>query len=186
VPSVFSHAIGGATVVACILPRPTAGLVAIGAVLAVLPDLDVVGLAVGWDLDHRFGHRGVSHSLIAAALLAGFATLALRLPSPARRRAAWLVLALATASHGLLDALTNGGRGVAFFAPFSDARYHFPARPIEVSPIGVREFFTARGVEVLVNEAVWLWAPALAALGLAWALRRAGDRGTPAAPGRDR
>ena len=36
-----------------------------------------------------------------------------------RRRAVFLVTTFAALSHGLLDALTNGGFGVAFFAPLS-------------------------------------------------------------------
>src|SRR4030095_12115452 len=63
-----------------------------------------------------------------------------------------------TASHGILDALTNGGRGIAFFAPFSDYRYFFPCQPIQVSPIGVG-FFSARGLRVLASEAGWIWVP---------------------------
>ena len=70
-PSVFSHAIVGSTLVACGLPRPRATLVALGAVLAVVPDLDVVGIAFGWGLDHPLGHRGLSHSVLAAVTLAG-------------------------------------------------------------------------------------------------------------------
>jgi inner membrane protein len=133
------------------------------------------------------GHRGLSHSLLAAALIAGLAAIALR-PRAGERRTwrwlgLWLVLALAAASHGALDALTNGGRGVAFFAPFSEARHHFPVRPIEVSPIGVREFFTARGLEVIENELRWLWLPSAAALAIAWGLRRLSDPRTPAARG---
>lgn len=181
-PSVFSHAVVGATIVGCGMARPRPSVVLFGAALAVVPDLDVVGLALGWGLDHPLGHRGLSHSLLAAAAIAGAATLALRLPRAARLRV-WLVLALATASHGVLDACTNGGRGVAFLAPFSDVRTHFPLRPIEVSPIGVREFFTARGLDVIANELIWLWLPSLAALTAAWRLRRAGDPGTPAARG---
>jgi inner membrane protein len=187
VPSVFSHAVVGATVVACGLPRPRAALVALGAILAVVPDLDVVGLAVGWGLDHPLGHRGLSHSLAAAAVLAAAAASLVPMRADERRWRVWLMLALAAASHGLLDALTNGGRGVAFLAPFSDARWHFPARPIEVSPIGVWTFFSRRGLEVLTNEVVWLWAPSLAALAITWALRRqAADprRRAVRAPGR--
>lgn len=185
-PSVFSHAIVGSTLVACGLPRPRAALIALGAVLAAVPDLDVVGLAFGWGLDHPLGHRGLSHSLTVAIGLAGLAAALLRLRPPERRGRIWLVLALAAASHGVLDAMTNGGRGVAFFAPFVDTRWHFPVRPIEVSPIGVVSFFSRRGVEVLANEMVWLWAPSLAALAVAWSLRRFRDRRTPAAraPGR--
>jgi inner membrane protein len=90
VPSVFSHAIVGSTLVACGLPRPRAALVALGAALAVLPDLDVVGLAFGWGLDHRFGHRGLSHSLFTAVTLAGLCTLAIRARSVERRWRIWL------------------------------------------------------------------------------------------------
>lgn len=176
-PSVFSHAIVGSALVACGVSRPRAGLVALGAALAVVPDLDVVGLAFGWGLDHPLGHRGLSHSLLAAAVLAAVTMLAVRSRPAESRWRLWLVLALAAASHGLLDALTNGGRGVAFFAPFVETRWHFPARPIEVSPIGVWSFFSQRGVEVLANEAVWLWAPSLAALAASWAVRRSTARG---------
>jgi len=183
VPSVFSHAVVGAAVVACGLPRPRAVLVVLGAVLAVVPDLDVVGLAFGWGLDHPLGHRGLSHSLVMAIALAGLATLAVPARPAERRWRVWLVLALAAASHGLLDALTNGGRGVAFFAPFVATRWHFPVRPIEVSPIGVWTFFSRRGLDVLTNEVVWLWAPSLAALAATWAVRRLSDPRTPAAPG---
>ncbi|MEO5819012.1 MAG: metal-dependent hydrolase [Vicinamibacteraceae bacterium] len=168
----FSHAVVGATLVACGLPRPRAIFVTLGAILAVVPDLDVVGLAFGWGLDHPLGHRGLSHSVIVAAALASVATVAVPPRDTERRWRVWLVLALAAVSHGLLDALTNGGRGVAFLAPFLETRWHFPVRPIEVSPIGVWSFVSRRGLEVLANEVVWLWAPSLAALALTWVLRR--------------
>jgi inner membrane protein len=84
----------------------------------------------------------------------------------------WLYLFLATASHGVLDALTNGGLGVAFFAPFDNARYFFPFTPIEVSPISVRAFFTARGARVLASEFVWVWLPSMLFAALFLWLRR--------------
>jgi inner membrane protein len=79
-------------------------------------------------------------------------------------------LFMAMASHALLDALTNGGLGVAFFAPFSNDRYFFPWRPIQVSPISVRRFFSERGLVVLGSELAIVWVPALAlaAIGVAW------------------
>jgi inner membrane protein len=70
----------------------------------------------------------------------------------------WAWFAVVTASHGILDALTNGGRGIAFFAPFSNHRYFFPWRPIQVSPIGVG-FFSARGLRALASESLWIWLP---------------------------
>jgi hypothetical protein len=68
-------------------------------------------------------------------------------------------------SHTLLDAMTSGGLGVAFFSPFSNERYFFPWRPIRVSPIGV-DFFGEAGVAVLRSELIWVWIPC-AVLGVA-------------------
>jgi len=76
-------------------------------------------------------------------------------------------LFLAAASHGLLDALTDGGLGVAFFSPFDNRRYFLPWRPIAVSPIGVRRFFTASGLLVFESELVAVWLPALVFAGAA-------------------
>ena len=42
---------------------------------------------------------------------------------------------LATASHGVLDAFTTGGLGVAFLWPWSPARFFAPVRGIRVSPM---------------------------------------------------
>jgi hypothetical protein len=79
-----------------------------------------------------------------------------------RAKQVWLFLFLAMASHGVLDALTKGGLGVAFFAPFSERRYFFPIRPLEVSPLSIRPFLTSRGLAILVNEMRWVWAPSIA------------------------
>jgi inner membrane protein len=80
-------------------------------------------------------------------------------------------LLAATASHGIHDAFTNGGLGIAFFAPFSAARYFFPVTPIEVSPI-VHGFFSERGVRVLASEMVWVWTPALVLIAFSIGARR--------------
>ena len=58
--------------------------------------------------------------------------------------------------------MTNGGLGIAFFAPFDNRRYFLPWRPLEVSPIGTYGFFGPRGVAVLKTELVWVWLPCLA------------------------
>ncbi len=74
----------------------------------------------------------------------------------------WLLIAhfiLVTASHGMLDAMTDGGLGIAFFAPFDDTRYFFPWRPVLVSPIGIAPFFSRYGLDVLISECVWIWLP---------------------------
>jgi inner membrane protein len=177
VPSVFSHAIVGVCLGACFVrPDTPRALLAVGAACAIVPDLDVTGLSLGLGLDHPWGHRGLSHSAAFAAALATGVTAILGKWPQLRLGAGrvWLYLLSATLSHGLLDAMTNGGRGVAFLAPFSYRRYHFPFRPIEVSPIGMTRFFTERGVAILENELVWVWTPAvlLAVLALWWRRNR--------------
>lgn len=128
------------------------------AFVAMLPDADVIGMYTGVPYGGMLGHRGLSHSL-GFACAVGLMGAAWSRASSARLRIA-VCLAAATASHGLLDALTNGGRGVAFFAPFSSERFFFPMTPIAVSPIGIA-FFSARGMLVLASEIVWVWVPLL-------------------------
>jgi inner membrane protein len=68
---------------------------------------------------------------------------------------------MVTASHGLLDAFTNGGNGIALLSPITNDRYFFPWTPIEVSPLGIKALFSKRGLEVLISELLWVWAPIL-------------------------
>ena len=75
-----------------------------------------------------------------------------------------LVLFLVVASHGVLDAMTNGGLGVAFFSPVDTERYFLPWRPILVSPIGAARFFSTWGLRIMANEILWIWCPAVAVL----------------------
>jgi inner membrane protein len=174
--SAFAHAAAGAALTLALQPRGAPRrLWAVGAACAVLPDVDVIAFRFGIPYEHLLGHRGLSHSLVTAAALAAIATLVLSrgsTPDVARRRL-WAALFVATASHGMLDALTTGGLGVALLAPFTAERYFFPFRPILVSPIGVRRFFTARGAAVLLNEALWVGLPSLSLAYLSFRRRRA-------------
>ena len=133
---------------------------------SILPDADVVGLALGIEYGDLLGHRGFSHSLLFAAVWS------LLVVSCEYRRLMkfsrhwWSLVSLfflVTVSHGILDAMTNGGLGVAFFAPFDTARYFFPWRPISVSPVGVGQFFSAQGAAIVASEIEYVWLP-LAAL----------------------
>ena len=133
-------------------------LVAIGALCAMVSDLDVIGFAFGIRYGDILGHRGFSHSILFAAGLA--ALLALSWPqSQSGRFPVFLFLFLSTLSHPFLDAFTNGGLGVAWFAPFSGKRYFFPWRPLIVPPIGIRPFFSAWGWRVARSELLWIWLP---------------------------
>jgi inner membrane protein len=173
-PSVFSHAVVAVALKAA-FPAPAVprGLLWLGVVCSVAPDLDVIGFGYGVPYESVLGHRGLSHSLAFAAVLSVGALFAMypHPEPPVQRGWAWLYLFLAAVSHGLLDALTNGGLGVAFFAPFNNTRYFFPWDPIAVSPIGAA-FFSAAGRRALANEFFRVWLPALVfALG-AFAIRR--------------
>ena len=159
-PTVLSHAVFGAALYLPFRSRLPRHAALVGAFAAVVPDLDVIGFRFGIEYGDPLGHRGLSHSLAFAAAFAGAIVIvrARALP-PNTRFTAWLYFALATASHGLFDALTNGGLGVALLAPFSNARFFFPWRPIEVSPIGLSRIFSTRGLDVLTSELVWVGIP---------------------------
>ncbi|HEX8451756.1 MAG TPA: metal-dependent hydrolase [Longimicrobium sp.] len=159
--SAFSHA-AAALALGTAFWRPAlpARFWILGAACAVLPDLDVIAFRFGIPYEHVLGHRGLSHSLFFAALLAAV-VVALFFPRERQRGRLWLFFFLATASHASLDALTTGGLGVAFFAPLENSRYFFPWRPIEVSPLSISRFFTVRGLMVLRSEFVWIWLPSL-------------------------
>ncbi|WP_210516122.1 hypothetical protein [Hymenobacter terricola] len=62
--------------------------------------------------------------------------------------------------------MTTGGLGVAFFSPWDLKRYFFSLRPIKVSPISIRAFFSGRGLRVLASEGLWVGLPCLLALWL--------------------
>jgi inner membrane protein len=137
----------------------------LGTFCSVLPDLDVIGFPLGIQYGDLWGHRGMTHSVLFAALLAGMLVTLWYRGKPAIAMAGfYLYFFFCTASHGVLDALTNGGLGVAFFSPFDTTRYFFPIRPVLVSPIGITEFFSTYGIRILASEAIWIWLPSLAAV----------------------
>jgi len=150
--------------------------IAAGAVLSVLPDADVLGFRFGIPYGAPLGHRGLTHSIAFAALLAALAVGVLWLTSRGSHpRAPILVyLFLCAASHGLLDGMTDGGLGVAYLAPFSNARCFLPWRPVQVSPLSVSGFFTGPASGILKSEILWIWLPsaAVAAGAIAWRLAR--------------
>ena len=173
--SAFSHAIAALSIGACFYrPGVPKRFWVAGAFCSVLPDLDVLGFGLGIHYGDLLGHRGLTHSLPFAAALAALVTFTVFRPGlpGLGSKAQFAYLFLATASHGLLDAMTDGGLGVAFFAPFSNARYFLPWTPIRVSPIGVSRFFTERALVVLKSEFVWIWIPAMLLALVGWGLRK--------------
>ena len=162
-PTIFSHAIfAAATGKAALTKTVSLWFWLLTVLCAIIPDADVAGLAFGIRFGDMFGHRGFTHSIVFALLFGGFIAFVTDkfLQTGISFAKLFIYCALITFSHPLLDMLTNGGSGVALLAPFSNERYFFPWRPIEVSPIGIR-FFSDRGFDVILSEIIWVWLPAI-------------------------
>ena len=133
------------------------------AMIALAPDLDVVGRAFGIPHQALLGHRGISHSLLFALLLALLAWTAMP-----RDRPGWSLAFLfaAAASHGLADMYTHGSKGIMLWWPLGEARYEWQFQPIEASGILARSITGGSLPGILLAELLWLVLPAflLAAL----------------------
>ena len=127
-----------------------------------IPDADVIGFSFGLPYGHFFGHRGFFHSPFFALCLSVFVLCFFFRGLEIFSRQGFFYLtffSLLTASHGLLDAFTNGGLGIALLSPFDSARYFLPWTPIEVSPIGIDAFLSRWGLMVIKSEVLWVWLP---------------------------
>jgi inner membrane protein len=163
-PSSFSHGVAalalGSLFSKEVLPRR---FWLVGATCAMAPDLDVIGYSMKIPYDHILGHRGFTHSIFFAVLLSAFALalIAVFRNHGYSRGGLFTYLLLCTLSHGLLDAMTTGGLGVAFFSPFDTSRYFLPWRPIAVSPLSFQRFFSRSGLRVVRNEFFFVGMPSL-------------------------
>ncbi|WP_423178901.1 MULTISPECIES: metal-dependent hydrolase [unclassified Stenotrophomonas] len=192
-PSIITHAaVPLALWCAADRGRIPAWLLAAGVVAAMLPDADVLAFALHIPYADAFGHRGASHSLLFAGVLAALAAVLaffgsdrpwsaqhssgsrrpwsafLCQPRLASTVQAAVFVFVCAASHPLLDAMTSGGLGVALAWPWSEQRFFAPWRPIRVSPFAP-QFFSARGIATLLSELRWVWLP-LAGAVVAWKL----------------
>ena len=159
-PSIFSHAVVPIATSLGLGKSVSRRLLALSALCAMLPDIDTLGFKFGIHYSSQWGHRGITHS-IAFALLVAIVAMCF---SRNLRSKVWIVGLLvfsATISHALLDMCTNGGLGVALYWPYSNERVFFDFRPIAVSPIGVGRFFTERGLAVIKSEFLWVWLPSI-------------------------
>jgi|SRR5687768_2715461 len=174
-PSLFAHAIAGAALGSGLAPPGATRRVWIAAALcAALPDIDALGRPFG-NLRYEAafgGHRGLTHSVAFAALLAGLITWGFFRQS----RWNWVRLRLsvtfftATVSHGALDALSTIGNGVAFWAPFSWTHYEFVWQPL--GEIGPGSRGSERILALVGNELLWVGLPALIMVAIARLVRR--------------
>lgn len=142
--------------------RSSPKLMILSAICGILPDFDVLAFKFHIPYSSVFGHRGFSHSILFAALMALIFTMAFfsfeKYEKKIRLRY-FMVLFAAMLSHSVLDAFTDGGLGVAFLSPFINDRYFSPFQFIPVAPISPRKFFSDRGLSVILSEIVFVWFP---------------------------
>lgn len=153
----------------------------LGLFCSALPDFD----GVIFKLSARFfnlrlggmwwTHRGFSHSLLFALIVgltaAAFAQRVLRFDKPLWFLA--LYFSGVAASHGLVDALTHGGEGVMFFAPFHDGRYLFPFTPVPT--LKLRHWLGIQGLITFSKELLWIWLPLFLFSSGFWLFRKRAD-----------
>lgn len=166
--SVFGHSIVGFTISKIIDNRNSKLLLIAAIISTMLPDLDVLGFKFGISYSHPLGHRGFTHSILFALL---WAIILMYTFGKINKRNWFLVIFLATLSHGILDAMTSGGEGVGFFIPFNNTRYFFPFREIIVSPLGVERFFSEWGVQVILSEFKYIFIPCFIIFGIRFLIR---------------
>ena len=162
-PSVISHAAVSVAAGVAFAPREVSiRFWSLSLICSMIPDMDSIAFWLGIPYSHLFGHRGFFHSPFFSLLLSlFFVSVFFRSLELFSRH--WffyfIFFFLLSASHGLLDAFTNGGLGIAILSPFDQTRYFFPWRPIAVSPIGVAPFFGRWGLSVMKSELLWVWLP---------------------------
>lgn len=165
-PSSIAHAAAGLAVATAFRPDGASRRYWWAAGLcAVLPDLDALGrpfTGAGGDLSFLGGHRGFTHSIAFAVGLGAIVAWGLFRDErwrPSKFRL-WLCFALATATHGVLDALNARGEGVTFFSPFSDTRIEFAWQPIDPHPAALAAGGAyARFYSIIGNELLWVIIP---------------------------
>lgn len=163
-PTIFTHALVGYVATKTCFRKPREpDLWALAAFSSLLPDMDSIGMGLGIDYADFWGHRGFMHSILFAFIWGMAATTFVFRGKEFNTRGWWAMavfLSLITASHGLLDALTDGGLGIAFFSPFDTERYFLPWQVIRVSQMGYG-FFSESGLVTMQSELMWIWLPTL-------------------------
>ncbi|WOD44468.1 metal-dependent hydrolase [Hwangdonia lutea] len=154
--SIFGHSAVGFTLSKLIDNKNNRLLLWLAIISAILPDFDVIAFKFGIPYAHPLGHRGFTHSIVFALLWA----LILMIAFGKKNKLIWfLVIFLSTISHGVLDAMTSGGEGVGFFIPFNNHRFFFSFRDIVVSPLGLKNFFSEWGAQVIFSEIKYVILP---------------------------
>ena len=162
-PTIISHTVVAVAAGKAFAPKDVPNhFWLISIICSCIPDADVIGLYLGVPYGHFFGHRGFFHSPFFGLLLSIFIVFVF-FNDVEMFSKQWffyfLFFFLLSASHGILDAFTNGGLGIALLSPFDNTRYFFPWTPIIVSPLGMRGLLSNWGLMVIKCELLWIWMP---------------------------
>jgi inner membrane protein len=159
--SILGHSMVGYTISRVASKQYMKGLVILAIVSSFLPDIDVLAFHFGIPYEAPFGHRGFTHSIFFALI---WAIMIMLIFGKAHKKLYVLVIFFSTISHGILDAITTGGRGVGFFIPFDNTRYFLPFKVIKVSPLSPGDFFSEWGLQVMLSELKYIFLPCLVVL----------------------
>jgi inner membrane protein len=153
--TIYTHAFLGLGLGKCCTDRRLPWLFwLLAGFLPIVPDFDAFSYAAYGSL---WGHRGYTHSFAFALGLGLVAAAATYRYFRMRFWVLCLIFFMLTASHGVLDAFTNGGFGIPWFWPINNYRFG-PWGPIVVQDIGF-EFpnpWTSRSIR---TELLWVWLP---------------------------
>ena len=171
-PTIITHSFTGIACGSAVykksLPR---GFLLLSVICSVIPDADVICFKLGIPYSSFWGHRGFFHSILFACVLGSVAGFLFRMTGKGKWKEGLFFagyFSFVMSMHGVLDAFTTGGLGIALLSPFIKERYFFLFTPIEVSPISVQAFLDGRGFRILHNEILWVWIPCM---GFAFLLR---------------
>ena len=153
--SILGHFAAGYTISKLVKWKAPMGLVVLATLSAFLPDADIIAFQYGIPYEHWAGHRGFTHSILFAIIWGLICTVFFK----KQKVIVFIIISLATLSHPILDGMTTGGLGCAYFFPIDNSRYFLPWRVIKVSPIGVENFLSEWGLKVIKSELFWIIAP---------------------------
>ena len=172
--SVFGHAILAGAVGSALkdeLRKPQVFI--LGIICSIFPDADVLGFKYGIPYGSLWGHRGMTHSILFGIFFGILVMFLFHWRSTKKNKSVLaLYYSICTVSHGILDGMTTGGKGVAYFSPFVTERYFLPIRKIQVSPLGASKFFSEWGLAVIKSELFWIGVPSLIFIVMIFLARR--------------
>lgn len=131
---------------------------------AIAADFDYVGYLFNFGNLSFFGHRGFTHSIFFAIVIATLICIVFFRNVDFKSKAFLFLLFnffLAALSHPLLDYLINQNNGVALFFPFSTERFSFPFAPINEEICSAFEYYRKYFWLVLKVEIIYLIFPAI-------------------------